>query len=290
MRNAAFGVLLLIVAGWGCRTDSFDQPMTLGGTEVAPSVLNRGADVYRRYCARCHGSRGDGRTTAMRGKRPATDLTLGVYKFSSVPSGGLPTDDDLKRTLQAGLGRGLVMPAFSTIESSDLDAVVQYIKTLAPRWREESTGTPIPVPANPWCQHEAGAVQRGHDVYHLQAKCWTCHPAYVARPVLQAGLASRQDATDVRSALTSATRVQSVFGPIVPPDFRGDPLLVGTDPVRLYRVISVGVSGTAMPSWVDALSARDRWALVHYVRHLVSGGALPVSLGSSGDGGGASSR
>jgi mono/diheme cytochrome c family protein len=264
--------------------------MMLGGIEVAPSVLNQGGDVYRQYCARCHGSRGNGRTTAMRGKRPATDLTLGVYKFLSVSGGGLPTDDDLKRTLQFGLGRGLVMPAFPTIQSSDLDAVVQYIKTLAPRWREESTGTAIAVPANPWHQNEAGALQRGHDVYHLQAKCWTCHPAYVARSALQAGLAARQDPTDVRPALGSPTRVQSVFGPITPPDFQGDPLLVGTDPVRLYRVISVGVPGTAMPSWVDALSAKDRWALVHYVRHLVSGGALPASLGSGSEGGVESSR
>ena len=41
--------------------------------------------------------------------------------------------------------------------------------------------------------------------------------------------------------------------------------------IDLYRALSLGISGTAMPSW-SALSPRDRWALVHYVKSLASGG------------------
>ena len=50
--------LLLMVSSVGCRSDSFDKPVVLGGVEISAAVLNQGEDVYGRYCARCHGSRG----------------------------------------------------------------------------------------------------------------------------------------------------------------------------------------------------------------------------------------
>lgn len=40
--------------------------------------------------------------------------------------------------------------------------------------------------------------------------------------------------------------------------------------IGLYRTLSLGIKGTAMPAW-SALAPRDRWALVHYVRALASG-------------------
>jgi len=41
--------------------------------------------------------------------------------------------------------------------------------------------------------------------------------------------------------------------------------------IDLYRTLSLGIKGTAMPAW-SALSSRDRWALVHYVKTFASGG------------------
>jgi len=41
--------------------------------------------------------------------------------------------------------------------------------------------------------------------------------------------------------------------------------------IGLYRTLSLGINGTAMPAW-SALSSRDRWALVHYVKTFASGG------------------
>ena len=43
--------------------------------------------------------------------------------------------------------------------------------------------------------------------------------------------------------------------------------------ISLYRTLSLGIKGTAMPAW-SALSPRDRWALVHYVKTLASEAAL----------------
>lgn len=42
--------------------------------------------------------------------------------------------------------------------------------------------------------------------------------------------------------------------------------------IGLYRTLSLGIKGTAMPAW-SALPPRDRWALVHYVKTFGSGGA-----------------
>jgi len=41
--------------------------------------------------------------------------------------------------------------------------------------------------------------------------------------------------------------------------------------IDLYRTLSLGIKGTAMPDW-SVLSPRDRWALVHYVKTFASGG------------------
>jgi len=41
--------------------------------------------------------------------------------------------------------------------------------------------------------------------------------------------------------------------------------------IGLYRTLSLGIKGTAMPAW-SALSSRDRWALVHYVKTFASEG------------------
>ena len=57
---------------------------------------------------------------------------------------------------------------------------------------------------------------------------------------------------------------------IVPP-----PAAIGTSatmhtvsPALIYRVVSVGIAGTAMPSWSPVLPADDRWAVATYVNSL----------------------
>lgn len=40
---------------------------------------------------------------------------------------------------------------------------------------------------------------------------------------------------------------------------------------ELYYFVTVGFPSSAMPSWRDALSATERWELVHYLRVLAAG-------------------
>ncbi len=51
-------------------------------------------------------------------------------------------------------------------------------------------------------------------------------------------------------------------------------------PATLYRVVSVGIAGTAMAGWASSLSPDDRWDIVHYLASLRST-ATEVARGDS---------
>lgn len=54
-----------------------------------------------------------------------------------------------------------------------------------------------------------------------------------------------------------------------PPPAIGDrSVMRGVSPALLYRVVSAGVSGTAMPAWGETLTAEQRWNVVGYVLSL----------------------
>jgi mono/diheme cytochrome c family protein len=94
--------------------------------EVRPGAtpLARGAAVFSKYCALCHGSggAGDGRAASMHKVRPA-DLTVSSrshsYKLHIVRDGG------------AALGRSSSMPAWRDVLSdAEIADVVEYVETL----------------------------------------------------------------------------------------------------------------------------------------------------------------
>ena len=95
--------------------------------EMRPDVTSvaRGAAVFSKYCALCHGSGGvgDGRAASMQ-KVPPADLTMSTrslsYKLQIVREGG------------AGLGRSSSMPAWREVLSdTEIADVVEYIETLS---------------------------------------------------------------------------------------------------------------------------------------------------------------
>jgi mono/diheme cytochrome c family protein len=263
-------IALLALAGCRAPSQTFTQPVKLGGVLVSPEVLNEGQRTYAAFCTSCHGEKGDGLGPSGRGLHPpARDFTRGIFKFGSVPAGQLPTDEDLIRIVAGGL-RSTAMTGWE-VPRPQLQAVAQYVKTFSPRWRDERAGEPIRPTPDPWTDRVAVAVERGGQVYHGLARCQACHPAYI----------SREDVERSARALTGAGAVpdrpepyasierDSDFGVrIRAPDFTHDELSsVRPEHWRedLYRVIAAGVGGTAMPTWRGSLEERDLWALVHYV-------------------------
>lgn len=141
MRRAALGAALSIgiaLQGSACGEPEpkFTAPMTLSGVEIPADVLNRGERVFMMYCASCHGEDGSGQGPA--GGALTTkprDFRQAEFKYMAAGEGnGLPTDADLDLTIRKGrLETG--MPAWNGLVESDRHAVIQFIKTLSPRWR-----------------------------------------------------------------------------------------------------------------------------------------------------------
>ena len=68
----------------------------------------------------------------------------------------------------------------------------------------------------------------------------------------------------------SAKELKDDWGwPILPSNLTWRPLKRGVSLEQIYLTITTGLSGTPMPSFGDALSAKQIWALVYYIESLV---------------------
>jgi mono/diheme cytochrome c family protein len=127
---------LPLLGGCNQSAPAFTEPMTLGGREVAPEVLNQGHDLYIRHCVSCHGDAGAGDGPAARSLKFAP-VDFRKAEFSRVAEGELPSHEGLVQRIQAGAPeRG--MPSWKGMRSEDLSALADYIKTFSPRWSPAS--------------------------------------------------------------------------------------------------------------------------------------------------------
>lgn len=222
--------------------------------------IAHGQEVYERRCVGCHGAKGDGNGPAaafMQHDRPR-NFALGVFKFRLTPSGSLPDDGDLLRTITRGV-RGTAMPSWHELPEKDRLAVIQYIKYELAADRsnhakpyyyfvEEPPQAPLYIPAPP--APSAELVARGKTVWR-RAKCWECH-----------GEGGRGDGE-------KAPGLKDDFGfPIPPANLTTGQFKSGPSPKDIFRTVSTGLSGTPMPSFAATVAADDRWALAYYVLSL----------------------
>jgi mono/diheme cytochrome c family protein len=262
----------LLLAGCSSPAKRFHKAMVLGGKKVSARALTNGAEQFEIYCSACHGVKGDGKGPASIGLRPPPrDFHLGKFKFAAVSSGQLPNDEDLMRIVRGGL-HGTAMLPWSDVPDKDIFDILQYIKTLSPRWADSKPGEPIVPSPDPWGpEKKAEAVTRGMKLYHGFAQCLLCHPAYApASDVNAASLELSKREAQLRQDPFNAQLKESDYGvKIMPPDFTRDPVRSGETLNDLYRTIASGIGGTAMPAWKGALPEDDLWAIAYYVRSLI---------------------
>jgi cytochrome c oxidase cbb3-type subunit 2 len=219
--------------------------------------IEHGKEVYRRRCLGCHGATGDGNGPAaafIQTDRPR-NFTLGVFKFRLTPSGSLPDDGDLMRTITRGV-RGTAMPTWHELPDKDRLAVIQYIKFELAVDRsdpgnpyryfvEEPAKAPIHIGEPP--RPSADLVRQGESVWR-QAKCWECH-----------GDGGKGDGDKAQGLMDD-------FGfPIRPANLTTGQFKSGPGVADVFRTITTGLSGTPMPSYGDTVSEGDRWALSYFV-------------------------
>jgi cytochrome c oxidase cbb3-type subunit 2 len=248
----------------GAWRDVF-EPQTVGVTAMTvpdrADLIDRGRAVYRQRCVGCHGGKGDGNGVAATFLSPRPrDFTAAVFKFRSTPSGALPTDGDLYRTVTRGV-RWTAMPTWHELPDKDRLAVVAFIKTFSTRWKEEKPEPPVVASAPP---AHAELIARGRDLYQ-RAKCWECH-----------GEDGRGDGPSAAHLKDDLDR------PIRPADFTRGQLKGGAHVGDVFRTMTNGLDGTPMPSFADTMTDDERWAISYYVLSLsawadpLTGAKLPL--------------
>ena len=285
--GAACLVLGMVWVGCG-EDEEYAKPDDLGRERTHGfTLVERGREAYMTYCAGCHGDKGDGNGESARFFSPRPrNLVLGEFKFSSTRSGELPTDEDLRRTIRNGL-RGSAMPPFELLPAATIDSLVAYIKSLSPRWSQSQPARPIPFVEDPYFgdADSSRAIARGEMIYHGYATCWTCHPSYVSREKINEyrTAVNMMSFETLRDDLSAAVGKENTQGELIyPPDFHRDFVRSGASLPDLYRSIAAGITGTAMPTWVDSMELPgagpddpplvepgDLWALAYYVQHLI---------------------
>ena len=203
--------------------------------------VERGREVYQRFCISCHGENGDGRGYSAQWLDPRPrDFTRAVFKCRSTPSGTLPVDADLMRTLREGLYH-TNMPSWAGLGDRNMRNVIEYIKTFSPRWKEEGAGDPINYAPEP--PDNADSRKKGQAIWNAQA-CFNCH-----------GQGGKGDGSSV------PTLFDDWGNHIVPFDFTSSPhRKCGNTDKDLYRTFLTGINGTPMPALNNAasISASDR--------------------------------
>ncbi len=238
--RAAIGVLLVL--------------MLVGA--AAPAAAQRGdaaagKGVYDARCALCHGETGDGNGPGaeLLSPRPR-DFTKGLYKIRSTAN-RTPTDEDIFRVITEGMP-GTSMPAWAVLPEQDRWNLVAYLKTFAPEMFKEA---PKKVELPPDVASSDESLARGKEMFEA-IECHKCH-----------GVQGRADGP-------SRPELQDEWGHFVPPanlaqrwTFRG-----GASRTDIATRIAVGVLGTPMPAFLDAVEKpEDVWHLTNYILSLGPG-------------------
>ena len=208
-----------------------------------------GKQLYYRYCWGCHGFRGDG------GGENGPYLNIlprnfvaATFKCRSTPTGTLPTDDDLNRSLIRGFDN-TNMPSWIALTDQQRADLVAFIKTFSPRWTTDKAGPEIQIPAE--TPLTVQSIQHGKELF-TKLECWKCH-----------GPEGRGDGP------SASTLTDSNDQPIRPYNFAaGSRFKCGTTNHDVYKIFMTGVDGTPMPSFADVVKPEEAWDLVHYLRTL----------------------
>ncbi len=208
-----------------------------------------GRQLYMDKCSQCHGVEGDGNGPAKTVFRPEPrDFTSSTYKFRTTPSGELPTDADIMRSIREGMPY-TGMPAWPSLSDGEVRNLMYFIKTFA----EDFSGpfaevTPMEVPDD--VSMSAESIERGRVVYE-ENQCFDCHGMQgrgdgKSAPTLE-------DQWDVHIRAADLTKRWT---------FRR-----GIKREDIYKTFQTGLDGSPMPSY-EIDPPEDAWHLVNYVYSL----------------------
>lgn len=211
------------------------------------SVERLGSTVYKHMCVFCHGEDGNGGGKATAYLYPwPRDFRKGVFKYRSTPSGSLPLDTDIYRTIKKGIA-GTAMPGWENALSEDeIVAVVEYIKKFSNRFDSENPKSPITL--DPALLASAGSSENGKTVYK-EMRCARCHGTDLTG---EGPIADRLfDIWDHRMFVYDLTN---------PNTYKW-----GFEQKDIFRTLTAGIDGTPMKAY-NHLTDNERWDLAAYIK------------------------
>jgi len=217
---------------------------------VTPELVEMGARVFRGACLGCHGEKADGQ--GREGKLlqiPPRDFTQAAFLCRTTPSGSLPLDTDLFRSIRHGFKPQIGMPAFLFLSDREVWAVISYLKTLSERWKSEQVPPPLEIPPPPPRTPEL--VKAGEEVFKATG-CAMCHGEH--------GLADGPSAP--------ALKYDNDL-PVPPANFtKPADFKCGSRQQDIFRTVSTGMDGSPMPTFADSLTVEQRWQIVYFIQWL----------------------
>jgi cbb3-type cytochrome c oxidase subunit III len=223
------------------------------GTEAQRAA---GKQLYAKYCAQCHGDKGDGEGDATPHLFPRPrNFTTGKFKVRTTANGALPTHQDLVNIIRRGMPY-TSMPAWPNLADQDVANLAYYITTFSPDFTNpERVAQPVDLPGAPGTSE--ATVAQGKKLYE-ETGCARCHG--------NLGRGDGPSAPTLKDDWNHAIRAADLTQRWT---FRG-----GSSREDIFRTMSTGFNGTPMPAFVDGLSAEQRWAITDYIVSL-SGGDGP---------------
>lgn len=239
---AALAAALAVVAARSAQVSAQDV-----GTEAQ---RESGKQLYSKYCAQCHGDKGDGEGYAAVHLRPRPrNFTTGKFKVRTTPNGALPTHQDLVNIIRRGMPY-TSMPAWPNLSDSEVADLAHYLTTFSADFSSaENVPKPIAFPSAPNSTNET--IAAGKKLYE-ETGCVRCHG--------NLGRGDGQSAPTLKDDWDHPIRAADLAQRWT---FRG-----GATREDIFRTMSTGLNGTPMPSFADSLSPEQRWAITDYIASL----------------------
>ncbi len=248
--RAARGLTVLMISLCGALTG----PVRVATQDVGTEAQRQsGKTLYLKYCSQCHSEKGDGEGHAAPHLRPRPrNFTTGKFKVRTTPNGALPTHQDLVNIIRRGMPY-TSMPAWPDFSDQEVSDVAYFLTTFAPDFsKPENAAQPVPLPGAPKATTESAEL--GKKLYE-ESGCVKCHGTL--------GRGDGPSAPTLKDDWGYPIRAANLTQPWA---FRG-----GGGREDIFRTMSTGLNGTPMPSFLEALTPEQRWAIADFIVSLSPG-------------------
>lgn len=216
-----------------------------------------GKGIYEHRCAFCHGMEGDGNGPVADYLLPRPrDFTKGLFKLRTTGTGEIPLGENIFQVITRGMP-GTAMAKWDWLGEQERLSLVSHVKTFAEDFALIKEEELVKVEVGNPPQLGADALQKGRELF-VKMKCIECHGE-----------------NGKGNGPAAGTHIDDWGQAILPANLTdGWSFRRGNTIKDVFTTFSTGLNGTPMPSYIDTLSAEERWTLAHYVSSLSVNNAI----------------